>query len=321
MYIIKQKPEDFYVEEIPDFKLKKSGRYAYFLMEKNNWNTKDAIKELARRAKIKESLFNVAGLKDKNAITKQYFSVNGIKKDKFNGIKVKDIKLKFIGYGDERIRLGQMRGNLFKITVRDLDRKLGKANFIENYFDDQRFSGENHIVGENLVKRKYPEFCKMLKLNIKGKDYVNEIRKVGNDKLRFYVNAYQSYLFNKALYVYLGKRYESYKTADTYMGEAIFSNNKVENIKVPLVGFLTELKGEIGEIYKGLLFEEGITEESFLIKEMPEISSEGNERDLVVNVKNLKLLYPDEKTAEVSFELPKGSYGTLVIKKMYALGV
>ncbi|MDD5253816.1 MAG: tRNA pseudouridine(13) synthase TruD [Candidatus Nanoarchaeia archaeon] len=322
MYIIKQQPEDFYVEEIPDFKeLKKSGEYAYFLLWKKNWNTMDVIKELARRGKISEKNFNVAGLKDKNAETKQYFSVRGVKKDKIERVLIKDTKIKFVGYGNERLRLGQLRGNIFKIIVRNLDKKLGKVNFMENYFDDQRFSGRNHLLGQSLVKKRFSEFCNMLRLEVKGKDYVSEIRKIGSKKLRFYVNAYQSYLFNKALYSHLGKKYENYKTIENFSGDMIVSNNKVENIKVPVVGFLTELKGEIGEIYKGLLSEEGIKEEDFLIKELPEASSEGNERNLLIKVNNLRLKQIDDKTAEVNFELPPGSYGTLVIKKMYALGV
>ncbi|MDD5331341.1 MAG: tRNA pseudouridine(13) synthase TruD [Candidatus Nanoarchaeia archaeon] len=321
MYTIKQTPEDFFVEEIPNFKiLKDSGKYAYFMIEKKNWNTNDLIKEIARRLKLKVTNFNVAGLKDKNAITKQYFSVFGVKKEKFDDLRVKDVRFKFIGYGDERIKLGQMRGNLFKIVVRDLDRKLAKIHFLENYFDDQRFSGKNHIIGECLIKKNFSEACKLLDIKVEGKDYVNEIRSIGVRKLRFYVNAYQSYLFNKALYVYFGKKYEKYKTSDTNLGEVIFSGDKIANVKVPIIGFLTELKGEFGEIYKGILFEEKLTEESFLIKELPEISSEGTERDLIVRVKELKITYLDENTAEVSFELPKGSYGTLVIRKMYALG-
>ena len=38
MYKIKQKPEDFFVEEIPDLNLKDNGDYVYFAMEKKNWN-------------------------------------------------------------------------------------------------------------------------------------------------------------------------------------------------------------------------------------------------------------------------------------------
>ena len=49
MYQIKQVPEDFIVEEIPDIKLSQAGDYLYFTLEKKNWTTLDAVAELARR--------------------------------------------------------------------------------------------------------------------------------------------------------------------------------------------------------------------------------------------------------------------------------
>src|SRR3989344_457277 len=139
MYKMKQKLEDFHVEESPKLELEKKGEYSYYLMEKINWNTMDAVKAIASRLKIKKDRINVAGIKDKEAVTKQYVSIFNVNRNNVERLKIRDIKLDFVGYGRERLRLGQIKANKFVIIVRNLDKKYEKINFIENYFDDQRF--------------------------------------------------------------------------------------------------------------------------------------------------------------------------------------
>ena len=121
MYQIKQKPEDFLVEEIPkDLPLGK-GDYTYFLLEKKNWNTREAIKAIASRLRVKEKFFNVAGIKDKKAITKQYVSVYKVKPERLENLKIKDIKITVLGKGKERLKLGQLMGNRFTIRIRNAE--------------------------------------------------------------------------------------------------------------------------------------------------------------------------------------------------------
>lgn len=323
MYQVKRKPEDFYVEEVPKLEIEKKGDYVYFLLEKRNWNTNEAIKEIAKRLRIKEKYFNVAGIKDKNAVTRQYVSVFKANKNNLEDLKIKDIKISFVGYGKERIKLGQIKENKFKIVVRNLDKKYEKINFIENYFDDQRFGGRNHLLGEALVKKEFRKFCYMKRLRYKNEDYINAIRVLSKKLLRFYVNSFQSILFNKALERYFKRKYKKFKKVDYSCGEFVFSDGEIKNRKVPIVGFLTELRGDFKNIYNKILREENLDLKDFIIKQLPEMSSEGNERDLIVNVKGLKVKYEDDELnksklkAILEFSLDKGSYATLVVKKMF----
>ena len=326
MYKMKQKLEDFHVEEIPKLELEKKGDYSYYLMEKINWNTMDAVKAIASRLKIKKDRINVAGIKDKEAVTKQYVSIFNVNRNNVERLKIRDIKLDFVGYGRERLRLGQIKANKFVIIVRNLDKKYEKINFIENYFDDQRFGGRNHILGKALIKREFRKVCYSLRLKWKEGDYVNPIRSLGKRLLRFYINAYQSYLFNRVLLEYLSQKYKDSYKVDYSLGEFIFSNEIIKNLKIPIIGFLTEFKEtDIRKIYYKLMKEEKITKEDFLIREIPEISSEGNERDLIAEVKDLNVIYGDDELNKgkmkgiISFNLPPGCYGTIVVKKMFNL--
>ncbi|MBS3095110.1 tRNA pseudouridine(13) synthase TruD [Candidatus Woesearchaeota archaeon] len=325
MYKIKQIPEDFIVEEIPNINLSKGGDYSYFFIEKKNWNTQDVIRELARRLHVKENIFNIAGIKDKNAITRQVVSAYKMPQQVIAKIKIKDVKINFIGRGNDRIKLGQIIKNNFTITVRNLDSKEhNKIDFIENYFDEQRFGGTNQLIGSALVKKDFPEACSLLGLNVEKNDYIGAIRNNVNRKmLVFYVNAYQSLLFNKAVSGYIKLKSADFLDVKSENTNFTFTNSAIENIKVPIIGFLSVIRNkEIKKIYTHILAKEGIKKEDFLFPMMPELSSEGNERDLIVKV-NVSITFENDEInknklkAILSFSLDKGAYATIVIKKMF----
>lgn len=323
MYKLKQKPEDFIVEEIPKLELGE-GSFSYFLLEKKNWTTNDAVKKIAEKLNIREKYINVAGNKDKDAITRQYISIYKVNPERIVNLRIMDIKLKFVGLGKERFRLGQLKGNKFKITVRNLDSKKDlKIKFIENYYDEQRFGMKNAEIGYALLKKDFAKACSLAGLKVYGNDYIGALRKKGKRVLRFYVNSYQSLLFNKTVSVYLRSLYRKYSVVKTSYGDLIFSDENAENEKVPVVGFLTELNSKFKDIYERILKDEGISLQDFLIKSFPEISSEGVERDLVKNVYGFKYKYEKDEMnkkkfkAVLEFTLEPGSYATLVVKKLF----
>ncbi|MCG2718829.1 MAG: tRNA pseudouridine(13) synthase TruD [Nanoarchaeota archaeon] len=319
MYLIKQKPEDFMVEEISKGLDLGKGDYTYFLLEKKNWNTREAIKAIASRLRVREKFFNVAGIKDKKAITKQYVSVYRVNPERLERLKIKDLKITVLGKCKERLKLGQLQGNRFTIRVKKAEREPKKITFLENYYDDQRFGGKNKILGRAIVKKEFRKACFSLKIKWESGDYIGALRKLGKHILRFYVNSYQSFLFNKAVEEYLKKKYKKYVLADYLEGIFVFSNETIKNEKIPILGFLTEFKNkEIGKTYERLMKEDKIKKEDFIIRQIPELSSEGNERDLIVDIKDLEITKEDDTTYLLEFVLPPGSYATLAIKKMFS---
>jgi len=316
MYLIKEKPEDFLVEEIPKFEIKDKGDYSYFLLEKRLWETKKVVREICKKLRIKEKRINISGIKDRNAVTKQYFSVYKIDKTKVESLNFKDLKIKFIGYGDERLRLGGIKENRFKIVVRNLDKKIKIPSYlrVENYFDDQRFREKNKILGKLLLKRDFKQFFLISNLDIDN-DYVSNLRKIGKWKLQFYINSYQSWLFNEYLSEFIKKDYFS---VDYKEGTFLFSNKKLKNFKIPIVSFDTKLGG----IYKNILKKEGINLNDFLIRELPELINEGVTRDAFVDVE-IKNKYSKDELHEgkykclLEFGLKAGSYATIVVRKIF----
>ncbi len=293
MYKIKQKPEDFIVNEITNIKLKKKGNYSIFLLKKKNYTTEKAVQTIANKLNIPRKFISYAGNKDKVAITTQYISIKNVK---IKELELKDIRLDFKGYLDKPVLLGDLKGNEFVIKVIS-NKTPKKITKMINYFGEQRFSKNNKEIGKLIVKR---DFKRAVSLIIKNdseqvkeylsknpNDYIGALRKIPLKILKLYVHSYQSYLWNEMV---------------------VKSNVKY----IPIIGFGTKITENI----KGILEKEEITTRDFIIKQIPELSSEGVERDLFVNIKNLKI-EKIKKGYIIRFTLPKGSYATEVIKQIF----
>lgn len=319
---IKQIPEDFVVEEVIKLQLTKEiNNYSIIKLTKKNWESFKIIEALAKALRTKTKFIGFAGNKDKQAITTQYISLCKITKETIEKIKINNVKIDFIGYSFNRINLGDLDGNNFKVIIRDINKKIDLPNNIqlENYFDEQRFGNKQntHLVGKAIIKRDFGEVCKLLSLEVKNNDFIGAIRKQQRRLLRFYISSYQSYIWNKALAIEISNKKDIVKSKQPF-GEIVFSKLKLKNFKIPIVNFDTKENKQIEKILK----EEGITKEDFIIKEMPELITEGKERDAFVDVKNINYKWNNDELnknklkLEVSFFLQKGSYATMLIKKL-----
>lgn len=156
---IKEKPEDFVVEEVQTVTHTKDD-CVVFTLEKINWDTMRVVKVLARILGISQKRVGYAGLKDKRAVTRQKVSLFGVPAEQLEAVrsKIHQVRIFDIEKGD-RIRLGSHRGNAFDILIReavftpDMLKKVSQG--FPNYFGVQRF-GEarpiTHEVGRELIK-------------------------------------------------------------------------------------------------------------------------------------------------------------------------
>jgi len=301
--IFKEIPEDFVVKEINNLELSGNGKYSYYLLRKRCYNTLDALIKLSSILKIDLKNFGYAGNKDKMAITEQYISIRGAK---FKEFKIKDIELNLVGKGDKPIQLGQLVGNRFEIVVRDLKtKKGGRLKWIVNYFDEQRFGGDNIDVGK-----------KILSGNFDGLDTVPKTLAL------LYIHSVQSYIWNKTVETYL-KKYSALKMKYNH-GSFLFPIDKIRNKKIPIVGYLTKIHDkEIEKIATKIVKMEKIRLSDFIISGYPRLSLEGSLRDVIISVKRFKLRYEADELHDgrlkciLTFSLPKGSYATLVIKRFF----
>ena len=351
MYRLKQLPEDFVVQEKSTINFQSSGRYLYVKLWKKNHTTMDVVRDLAKRLHVKEKYIGFAGAKDKQAITEQLISLPKVRLEAVKGeigphnmgFTLKNVRLEALGSGDIPISLGDLAGNNFKIVVRNLSRTdlqklhLSSAGslLVSNYFDEQRFSNHNVSLGRHLVKKEFKEaaaltdeFVAKRHLSEHPTDAIGALKRIPMRLLKMYVHAYQSYLWNETLAVFLERQGTVLKTVPYSQGAFVFVKSFVGNItdaKVPLLGFNPSL---IPDMFAGtaelLLKREGLTWNDFVLKQIPELSLEGGLRPAFVEVNNFTIspvenddLNKGKKKIQLSFFLPKGSYATMVIRALF----
>lgn len=317
-YKIKQVPEDFFVREIPlSPPCEKGGRYSYFVMRKKDYTTVSAIRAVSDKAGINAKDISFAGTKDRRAVTEQLISVRDYYEKRIKGVKLKGIEVSFYGRGDERIKLGDLKGNAFRITARNLSKKPLRESRFVNFFGEQRFSSNNEHIGKALLKKDFKKAIWLI-LQQNGRaerkaeellerapnDFVGAIRAMPKEIGIMYVHAYQSLLWN--------------------MAAGAIAKKEKSQCPVPIIGFGTNLQGyKHAGIIKAILDREKITQREFIIKQIPRFSFEGGERNLYAEINELSIghLEPDElnpgmKKCLLSFWLGKGSYATVAIKSI-----
>lgn len=310
-YTIKSTPEDFTVEELALYKPELEGSYLYCLLQKRNQTIAHAIGTLALFLGIKERKIGYAGNKDRAALTTQFITIGATPQlqKKVHQFKHPDIVCTPLGFLSHPLSLGDLVGNKFTIVVRDIEKKAIQKLLtfppqfsLKNYFGDQRFSTHNVEIGTAILKKNFKEAVEIIGKIDKAifpkksseNDYLGILKSIPLRTLKLYVHSYQSHLFNIVL-------------------------KSIPNPPptLPLPGFATQFTDKTMETLYGEIMErDGITLGHFLIRSFPELSSEGIERESLMQVKEFSILNHTSSSVTLSFVLPKGSYATEVVAQL-----
>jgi tRNA pseudouridine13 synthase len=148
--VLRASPEDFEVEEILGFSAGGEGPHALLRVRKRGANTEWVARELARAAGCKPFEVGFAGLKDRNAVTTQHFTLPRGKRaaEEFIGLKGEGYEVLTSAAHQRKLPRGALEGNRFVITVRGLEcdpavvqermDRIGRGG-TPNYFGPQRF--------------------------------------------------------------------------------------------------------------------------------------------------------------------------------------
>ncbi len=286
---VKERPEDFIVSEVSDFELVENGNFYLYRLVKRGFNTQ----EVAKRFNL-----SYAGLKDKNAITFQYVSspkfIGGTIFEKKNG---NFFGLIFIGKIRKKIKIGNLKGNLFSISLKG--HTVSEKRWFINYYDIQRISRNRE----------------------KGKKIIQDLKEGISYKMlswteNFYLDAYLSHLWNKAVMVLLKERYKGYYVVEKgikyFIPETDYSD-LMENFPkfFPILGYKVKLSDEEADIYRYVL-----DKEEFLLEDMldrlKQLKIKGSYRKTFLKAEDIQI-----KNGRINFFLPKGAYATMFLKNVF----
>lgn len=154
--LLRQHSDDFIVEELLNFTPSGAGEHILLYIEKTGQNTQYVAKQLAELSGLRARDISYAGLKDRHAVTRQWFCFKWPIKQpldwqswQLEGCTVLDMQRHY-----RKLRLGALKANLFQIRLRqvsDVADVLSRAKLLSqgvpNYYGEQRFG----INGGNLA--------------------------------------------------------------------------------------------------------------------------------------------------------------------------
>ncbi|MDD1618586.1 MAG: tRNA pseudouridine(13) synthase TruD [Methylococcaceae bacterium] len=319
---IRSIPEDFIVKENLAFEPSGAGEHAFLQIEKTGENTDYVARQLARFANVRQRDVSFAGLKDRHAVTTQWFSVwlPGKADPDWTQFETDSMKVLQSMRHARKLKRGVLSGNSFKLIIRDWQgdqdktiRQLEaiKANGIANYYGAQRFGNEGQNVNKALA--------------------MFQGAKAGREQRSLYLSAARSYLFNQILaYRVTRKMWNQPVAGDTYMFDLSHSCFKSQLPDAEIIRRLDAKeihptgalwgRGEAGVTADTLSIEQGI------IDAYPELAQgliasevDKDRRALRVNVQDLDWQFVDDATLALAFTLPAGSYATSVLREIIEL--
>jgi tRNA pseudouridine13 synthase len=154
-----------------------------------------------------------------------------------------------------------------------------------------------------------------------SRDFTGAFHRLPKKLCQLFVQAYQSYLFNR----FLSERIRQECPLDEpQSNEHRLTVDNREQLALPLVGYVQGVSvGRQGEIEKQILQEEGIRFDNFKISGMPQVSSKGSLRMALMQIRDMKVnrasednVNPGKMMMSLSFTLMKGSYATVILREI-----
>ncbi len=331
--VLKAAPEDFQVDEVLGFVPDGEGDHLWINIRKRNKNTRDVADEIASTFSIAAKDVGYSGLKDRKAVTTQWFSLplggGGVSEgltidseDLFEMVENKlaglsEIDLVTVTRSRKKLRTGAHRTNQFKIILREvsgaqeiIDRQLEqiRRQGFPNYFGAQRFGHG----GRNIASAR-----SMFQGN----------RKTSRFKRGLYLSAVRSYLFN----LVLAARVKDKSWQTVMAGEVCILNgtNSVFHCESPDAEIILRyqqcdihpsgpLYGRGRSAATGLVAELENTclqDESLFLQGLEKAGLKQERRPLRAVADQLQWQWLDENTLQLQVTLQRGVYATTFLRE------
>ncbi|MCD6059972.1 MAG: tRNA pseudouridine(13) synthase TruD [Moraxellaceae bacterium] len=317
-------PEDFRVEEWLGFEPSGEGEHLFLLIRKRNQNTAWVAAQLARVAGVREDAVSYAGLKDRRAVTVQWFSMHLPTRQlpDLAAVWNDDIELLAQTWNARKLRRGAHQGNRFTIMLRDFagERAAVEARLVRmaqlgvpNYIGPQRFGIDNAnlLAGEALLR--------------------GPVRRRLNHREGLALSAVRSALFNRVLGERIGEgSWNECRAGDVLMldgrgsffrpepGDALIAS-RLAALEVHPTGPLYGRGGSaVGDDVQVL--EQAVAAGADgLVEALERAGVEAQRRALRLRVTGFEWTWPADDALELRFGLAAGAFATSVLRELAIL--
>ncbi|WP_230621920.1 tRNA pseudouridine(13) synthase TruD [Aggregatibacter sp. Marseille-P9115] len=315
--LLKAECADFVVKEQLGYDMSGDGEFVAVKVRKTDCNTLFVGEQLAKFAGISARNMSYAGLKDRKAVTEQWFSLQmpGQPTPDFSQFSLEGVEILEVTRHQRKIRIGSLQGNHFEILLRNAEETdelkvrldfLAKNGF-PNYFTEQRFGRD----GNNLTQA-----LRWANGEIKIKD---------RNKRSFYLSAARSEIFN----LIVSKRMELNLAQQILVGDVLQLNGSHSWFVVDEWEDLAQLQQRlaqqdvlltaplIGEEEKSAVdFEHEIfAQHQALFALMRQERMKAARRPILMQPQQFQWQF-EPNGLRLQFDLPAGSYATALIREL-----
>ncbi|MEQ8857863.1 MAG: tRNA pseudouridine(13) synthase TruD [Pseudomonadales bacterium] len=184
--VLKASAEDFRVTELPAFRPEGDGEHLYLHLRKTDLTTPAVADWLAQVFGVPGVAVGYAGMKDRRAVTTQWFSVHTAQDAEALTAR-SGVALLASARHRRKLRRGELAGNRFQVRLTEVQGDAWADGLAwlarrgaPNYFGAQRFGGDNLIRARAWLAARRP-------------------RRVGVFRQGLYLSVLRSFLFNEVL--------------------------------------------------------------------------------------------------------------------------
>ncbi|WP_207061764.1 tRNA pseudouridine(13) synthase TruD [Motiliproteus sp. SC1-56] len=314
---IRTRPEDFRVDEFLSYEPDGEGEHLWLQVEKRGNNTQWVARQLAKRAGINPTDVSYAGLKDRHALTTQWFSLwlPGKAAPDLDhlgeGIKV----LRAVRHG-RKLKRGGHQSNRFTLRIRDLEvtgdleaRLLAiRDRGVPNYFGEQRFG----LDGGNLQQAD-----QLLAGNLRIRD---------RHRRSLIISSARSYLFNSVVAARIeGGVLDRYLEGDKLMlagSSDLLKADSEEDFQAGIDAWRYHPTAPLMGRGRALVEAESLAMEADILARfvpwcegLERLGQVRERRSVRFRPRAFNWLTPEPGVLELSFELPPGTYATSVLRE------
>ena len=296
------------------------GEHLWLWVEKRGVNTDQVARQLAKLAGVRQMDVGYAGLKDRHAVTRQWYSIHVPKDAMEQAAQWHDPQWRVLRLARARrkIRRGSLHGNRFIIKLREvrgekpaIENRLNEiiARGVPNYFGEQRFGHDNIARAEAMAR--------------------GELRVADRHLRGIYLSSLRSALFNMVL----ARRVNDDNWDRALDGEALNLNGSRSFFIADVIDTVILHRLATGDIHpSGPLWGRGEPPsrgeaqrlELAAVAACPELwrracsdaGMEQERRPLRLAVQGLQWQWSDATVLCLEFGLPAGAYATTLIREL-----
>lgn len=312
-------PEDFLVEEVLGYAADGEGEHVWLWVEKRDANTEWVAQKLAQFSGAPAAGVGYAGLKDRHAVTRQAFSVHlsGKTAPDWSQFAEPGVDLLEITRHSRKLKRGALRGNRFVLLLRDVkgDAQTAEAvlariatHGVPNYFGEQRFG----VAGDNVEQARAMFAGRRVRRNTRS----------------LLLSAARSQIFNEVLAARvrngswdqaLDGEIWSLAGSHSWFGPESFDSVLAERLASADICPSGPLWGQgdpPSQAVAGMLEREIAAMYPDLVAGLVAARMRHDRRPLRLLPRDLRWRWLEPDTLELAFELPAGSYATVVLHEL-----